>query len=298
MAEIGTTGVYEYDVTFAPGWGTGDYTIFCSEPDTASADSMIINVGATVGLAGIEAKVNSLAASLDSVSANITNIKSVVGAASDASGANTLSGKLSGVSVNVDALAAKWGSYDAADIIGHIDTIETYLGTPNDASGRQTVFGKIADVYTQTDTVPSVSVVANGAYNEIQQLRDEVNLQGKTDTAYSLLSSVNDAVTEIKDSIGEIPAETAGAAMEKMAASVKETKEALKKEALKAGIKGVAKEEGKKMPATLDNLQNQIAELKTLTETVKAMLKEKEGPVVKTWFEAGEGQNEKGEIEK
>jgi hypothetical protein len=298
MTEIGATGVYEYEVTFDTAWGTGDYTIFCSETDTASADSMIISVGTGVGLIGIEAKVNSIVTSLSSVSANVTNIKSAVGTTSDAAGANTLYGKLAGMSTTVGDLNTKWGVYDAADIIRYVDTLELNLGTPNDAVGRQTVFGKIADIYAQTGTVPGVSVVANGAYNEIQQLREEVNLKGKTDTAYSLLDNINSAVGEIRSSIDVIPAETTGANVEKIAASVKETKEALKKVALEAGIKGAVKDQGKRVPATLDNLQNQVSELKALMVAVKAMLKEKEGPVVKTWFEAGAPEGQQGEIKK
>ncbi|MCG2713792.1 MAG: hypothetical protein L6308_02965 [Candidatus Omnitrophica bacterium] len=68
MAEIGATGIYQYDVTFS--WGTGAFTIICSEPTKGTVDALVISVtqydiesvsgnvsavlGATTGLGGVK----------------------------------------------------------------------------------------------------------------------------------------------------------------------------------------------------------------------------------------------------
>ncbi|MFH1245738.1 MAG: hypothetical protein V1662_04560, partial [Candidatus Omnitrophota bacterium] len=289
MTEIGATGVYEYDVTFASGWGLGDYTIICAESTTNSADSMIISVGAAGGLSGIETNIDSLISTLSTVSANVTSIQTIAGTSSDTSSANTLYGKLSGVSSNVSALTAKWGSYSASDIIGYVDKLEEYLGDPSNGAGQQTVFGKIASVYSQTGAISTISAAAGSACNEIQNLRKEVDLNGKSDTAYSLLKGINESIEEIKASVGGISTETAEAQIKEVAQSVEKTREELKKAASEAGVKGtMVKEEALKGPVTLDSLQNQMAELKAMLSAMQALMEKKEDPVVKTWFESGE----------
>lgn len=288
MTEIGSTGVYEYDVTFTSSWGTGDYTIICSESTTNSADSMIINVGTVGGLSGIETKIDSLTTTLSTVNTNVSAIKTVVGTTSDASTASTLYGKLSGVSTNVSTVVTNWGSYKASDVVGYVDELEEYLGAPANAAGQQTVFGKIAEIKNYTKDVSTVQTPANSAYNEIQNLRKEVNFNGKSDTAYSLLKSLNESIEKIKESVGGISTETAEAQIKEVAQSVEKTREELKKAASEAGVKGaVVKEEARKGPVTLDSLQNQMAELKAMLQAVKALMEKKEEPVVKTWFEQG-----------
>ncbi len=294
MTEIGTTGVYNYDVAFNSAWGTGDYTIICSESTTNSADSMIVHVGTAGGLAGIEAQINTLTTALSTVNTNLSAIKNIVGTTSDTLSSNTLFGKLSGVSTNVSTIASNWGSYKASDIIVYLNTVEGYLGGPNDACGLLTVFGKINCVYNQTTDVSTAVTLANNAYTEVQQLRKEIDFNGKSDTAYSLVKNINDAVTEIKKSVVNIPAETAETKIKEVAESLKETKDMLKKAATEAGLKGgSAKEEVKKGPATLEGLQSQLLELKAMTEVIKKAEESKQEPVVKTWFEPAEKKTEK-----
>ena len=289
MTEIGVTGVYNYDVAFNSAWGIGDYTIICSEPTTNSADSMIVNVGTAGGLAGIEAKINTLTTALSTVNTNVSAIKTIVGTTSDTSSSNTLYGKLLGVSSNVSTIVSNWGSYKASDIIDYLKTVDGYLGGPNDSCGMQTAFGKINCVYNQTTDVSTAATLANNAYTEIQQLRKEINFNGKSDTAYSLVKSINDAVTKIKEAVITIPAETAESKIKEMAESVKETKDMLKKAASEAGLKGgSAREEAKKGPATFESLQSQLLELKAMTEVIKKAEESKQEPVVKTWFEPAE----------
>ncbi|MDD5282128.1 MAG: hypothetical protein PHF69_05475 [Candidatus Omnitrophica bacterium] len=44
MSEIGTTGVYEYDLTFLTAWGTGSFSIVCSESTYGTIDGISIEV--------------------------------------------------------------------------------------------------------------------------------------------------------------------------------------------------------------------------------------------------------------
>jgi len=42
MTEIGTTGIYEYELKFLTGWGRGDFTIVCSESTNGTMDALSI----------------------------------------------------------------------------------------------------------------------------------------------------------------------------------------------------------------------------------------------------------------
>jgi len=44
MSEVGTTGVYEYVVTFLASWGKGDFTVICSESTKGTVDALVMTV--------------------------------------------------------------------------------------------------------------------------------------------------------------------------------------------------------------------------------------------------------------
>ncbi|WP_128700698.1 DUF2341 domain-containing protein [Candidatus Velamenicoccus archaeovorus] len=64
MMEIGATGIYEYDLTFVLGWGTGDFTIVCSESSYGTLDALTL----TVRMDDLESVASDLSAVLGSVS--------------------------------------------------------------------------------------------------------------------------------------------------------------------------------------------------------------------------------------
>ncbi|MCK5580517.1 MAG: hypothetical protein KAJ18_04510, partial [Candidatus Omnitrophica bacterium] len=66
MTEVGVTGVYEYALTFAESWGTGEFTIICSESTLGTADSMTITVLTT--------DLTEISSSLDTVSATTAGL--------------------------------------------------------------------------------------------------------------------------------------------------------------------------------------------------------------------------------
>ena len=44
MSEVAGTGIYEYTATFAASWGTGDFSVVCSESSLGTVDAMVITV--------------------------------------------------------------------------------------------------------------------------------------------------------------------------------------------------------------------------------------------------------------
>ena len=102
MAEIGATGIYQYDVTFS--WGIGAFTVICSEPSKGTVDALVISVvqydiesvssnvsavlGATTGLGGVKdivANVGAQFSNMDTLLAKIS--RDVAGKIGDAKGA-------------------------------------------------------------------------------------------------------------------------------------------------------------------------------------------------------------------
>jgi hypothetical protein len=300
MSEIGSTGVYEYDLTLASGWGTGDFTVICSETTKSSIDSMVLAVttsGASVDLGAIETKVDTLTANLNTLDTNVDSVQAVVGTISDTTASSTLYGRLSGVTSNVSAIVTKWGSYTADDLIGNTSDLENYLGTPDDAASEDTVFGKIAAIDSGSDDsglTSTTAIYAQNAYDEIQKLRDEIDFNGKTDTAYNILVGLKDTVSGLRERIDKIPSEAAAHGSDDVVNSLNEALSALKEKAALAGYPGVAAEaeelETKAGEGALDlkTLKNQLSELKALLETVKGLMEAgDEKPVIESWLEMG-----------
>ena len=290
MSEIGSSGIYEYDLSIGSAWDTGDYTVVCSEPTLSSADSMVLKVAAESAgtVDALSAKVDTLTTNLSTLITDITSVKEILGTATDAATVNTLHGKLAGVKTNVDEVLGNWGTYGASDIIGYVDDLETHLGAPTNVAGQQTVFGKVAEVKSNVGSTSDLELKVNAAYNEIQELRKELDFNGKSETAYSLVKGLNDTLEDVRGATSQISEGAGTGDVDKMAESVEETRKALKEMAQKEGLKGAITEAAEKGPATLDSVQNRIAELKALVEAVKTVTdKQSEDPVVKTWFESG-----------
>ncbi len=404
MLEIGTTGVYEYDVTFLSAWGAGDYTIVCSETTNSSIDSMTINVGTSIAsvenkidtlatdvttaknnvatilsqtgniaaiktktdtiawtdvtgivtstgaiqaktdtidwtnvtgiktktdtiawtdvtgikaktdtilwtdvtaikaktdlitdMATLSGKIDTLTTNLNTIDTNIDSVNAIVGTTSDTSASSTLHGKLSGLASNVSAIVTKWGSYTADDLVGDSSDLGTYLGSPDDGASEDTVFGNLAAINANTGGTSTAATYAQNAYDEIQKVRSEISFNGKTDTAYTMLTGLKDTLSGLNERIGKIPSEVAAPGTNEIAASINDALSTLKEKAAQAGYPGIAEEAAKVEdkvkpaegePVDLNTLKNQLSELKALMDTIKAsMTAEEEKPVVKSWFE-------------
>jgi hypothetical protein len=78
MVEVGTTGIYEYSVTFYQAWGKGQFSIVCSEPTKGSMDAMTITVG-TTDMEQVYNQVSSIVGSTATLP-NVNNIITNMGA--------------------------------------------------------------------------------------------------------------------------------------------------------------------------------------------------------------------------
>ena len=44
MTEVSGSGIYEYAATFSGSWGTGDFSVVCSESSLGTVDAIVISV--------------------------------------------------------------------------------------------------------------------------------------------------------------------------------------------------------------------------------------------------------------
>ncbi|RKY31297.1 MAG: hypothetical protein DRP74_05220, partial [Candidatus Omnitrophota bacterium] len=100
MTEVGTTGIYEYDLKFESSWGKGDFTILTSEATKGTVDAMIMSavgtdledvsgnvaavLGSTAGLSGLDTTVSSLDSQLSTILTAITALAQPGGELADA----------------------------------------------------------------------------------------------------------------------------------------------------------------------------------------------------------------------
>lgn len=73
MVEMGTTGVYTYKLKFLGAWGTGDFTVVCTEPVNGTVDALVITV-AQFNLEDISARVSGMVGTSTS---NIQGLKGI-----------------------------------------------------------------------------------------------------------------------------------------------------------------------------------------------------------------------------
>jgi len=115
MTEVGTTGVYEYKVKFANSWGTGEFTIVCSESTQGTVDAQIISVTKH----DIEEIAGQVSAVLGSTS-GISGLKGV---------ADTLNSQFSVIDKVLTDLSQKMAGKlgEAQSALGSLDTVYTQL---------------------------------------------------------------------------------------------------------------------------------------------------------------------------
>jgi hypothetical protein len=103
MIEKGTTGIYEYPVKFLAAWGTGDFTVVCSESTKGTVDALTISVyttnleevssqvsavlGSTTGITGLKTVADTLNSQFGLIDEALTKLsQSLVGKAEQAKG--------------------------------------------------------------------------------------------------------------------------------------------------------------------------------------------------------------------
>ena len=87
MTEIGTTGIYEYEVTFS--WGKGDHSIICSESTNGVMDGLIMTVmtadissvsGAVSAILGTTSSLGDIEDTATALNSQISTIETALGA--------------------------------------------------------------------------------------------------------------------------------------------------------------------------------------------------------------------------
>lgn len=100
----------------------------------------------------------------------------------------------------VDDILAKWGAYDAADIITDLDTVKTRIGQYTDASDANTLFGRTKYLQEKwgTQTAQTIYDKADDAYDKIVEVQSELGYDGQSTTAYDDLQDVLGYVDQIE----------------------------------------------------------------------------------------------------
>ena len=70
MTEVGTTGIYQYNITFSQSWGTGDFTVICSESTGSRSDALVVSV--------VPFDATTLASDIEELSSDINNVSGTV----------------------------------------------------------------------------------------------------------------------------------------------------------------------------------------------------------------------------
>ncbi|MBI2438621.1 MAG: hypothetical protein HYV36_07410 [Lentisphaerae bacterium] len=292
MTEISATGVYEYNLSLKSTWPLGEYTIICSEATTGSADSMTLKVVANEAVAVDFSPVFARLDTLDAQLSGVASDQSAMNATLSAQNATltTIQTDISAINAtiatmadDINTLLANWNALNMTELKSKIDLLAGYLGTPNDASGMQTLFGKIAQTYGLVNQIPIAAVFA-----EVQAFRKEIDFQGKTDTTYSMLAGISEALEDLQAGGTAPTEETVSTGLEEAAQTIQETRETISAIAKQAGVGNVvalSAAGGKEL--SLQSLYDQMTELKALSQAIYDLLRQREKPVVNSWLESG-----------
>jgi len=315
MAEVGTTGIYEYALTPQSAWGAGEYTVVCEEPTKNAVDSMVLSVSESVGAgAGTDegmvnsinatvttidsnvktmlSKVNTLPDDTTDVNTSVSSLLTTVGKTTDAAGANTLFGKIASAQGDITAFKT--------DITTYVDGVETTLGTTADAAGTNTVYGKIRSLEQTISALGPDGAKANkeliaakdqaaAASKAAEDIKKMIAAGGKNAEAYS-------ALQKLAGDLGKLQAANAKIGSSVTADSItdfiRETRAKLAQVAMKEGYDNLVPSTGEVGEVNLtdeeevEDLRNNMTELKALLSQVRSLLdKQVNAPVVKSWIE-------------
>ena len=262
-----------------------DVTGIKTKTDTINWGDVIAINTTLSSLSTLTTTINSLLPQLSSLATTVTTINTLLGSSSNP---NSLYGKLATINTNVNTLINDWGTYKASDIVNNANTVAAALGNPVDSCGLLTVFGKINCIYNQGGNIESTSALANQTYSSIQQLQQQIGSKGKSVEAYHLMQNIGVYTNGLQTSVGVIPQNTVQPELFQISQNVQAAQRTLAKTSSQAGITSVVPSQGTQVsPVTLDNLHQELLELKQMTELVKNTVVSKEGPQVKAYFENG-----------
>jgi hypothetical protein len=149
MKEIGTTGIYEYDVTFSSSWGKGNFTVICSETTKGTLDALVLTVIST---------------DLEQVAGQVS---SIMGSTSGLSDLKTVAATMSGQFSMIESALSKVGR----DIVTQV----------KDAIASA---GALEAVYTQLKNVAKEIKQMSGETGVSMQKLFDVSAEKKQDMVY------------------------------------------------------------------------------------------------------------------
>ncbi|MFH1777438.1 MAG: hypothetical protein ABH952_07780 [Candidatus Omnitrophota bacterium] len=159
MSEIGTTGIYEYGLTFETAWGTGDFTVVCSENTQGVMDSIVITV---------------VAVDIEDVAGQVSSVLgTTVGLTSEAEVLEELGTQLDMLQKAIENLGTGTGT-GTAPLLGPVSTGEsggqgsgTGTGTDEQLSGYYDTVAKIEE------NVKGLGELKNYKLEELHSLSEE-----------------------------------------------------------------------------------------------------------------------------
>jgi len=258
--------------------------------------AMSINVGEILSqLSTIETKIDTIHSTLntinntiDTIGTDLGNIKTKV---------DDTHTKVTAMQTVSNDILAKWGSYDATNIIGYIDALETHLGDPADSTASSTVFGKLNYIKENgggSNTVDGVSdnLAINLIYTQTQSIQSkllevqtELGLNGKSTTAYEEMMAIKNYVDTVESSLSTLDSRTSSivSSMTNVSSDLKTMTE---------GIGKVSTESLTQLfeikKTDIDYLTNKIIELKAMADINRQLLeKTANQPIVKVVMEWG-----------
>jgi len=135
MLEIGSTGVYEYDLNLNLDWGKGQYMVVCSEGKENIADSAILNVTGQENIASIAGKIDGFSRNLDDLMSKAKNagtkakIEEMAGSIEETSKALAKAALQAGIKQGQPAKEAKKGLATLEDLRSQLDELKKLTET-------------------------------------------------------------------------------------------------------------------------------------------------------------------------
>ncbi|MGB9585844.1 MAG: SH3 domain-containing protein, partial [Anaerolineales bacterium] len=252
---------------------------------TNTLGTMTTNIAAILTqLSTIETKIDTITSTLNSMNTVLgemdTKIDSIKTTVEDT---NT---KVTAMQTVTNNILAKWGSYDAATIIGYVDTLETNLGNPNDATSSATVFGKLNYIKENSGgTIDLIYAQAQSTHTKLLEVQTELGFNGKSTTAYDEMIAIKGYVDTLESSLATLDTRTTN--IYNSVVTVSNDLKTVTDQIGKVSVDSFTQLfEVKK--ADIDYLKNKIIELKAVADINRQLLeKAVNQPIVKVIMEWG-----------
>ena len=118
---------------------------------------------------------------------------------------DALDTKVSGIGTVIDTILSKWSTYSVTDILNSVNGVNSGIGSSNDSCSVNSVFGNIACVKDKwgTQSAQVLFDTAQSVLNVGTSLKNELNYNGKSTTAYEDLQSIKNFVDTLETKVGD-----------------------------------------------------------------------------------------------